>query len=145
MHYRAIQSNSDKADRLGELHGPGWHLVARTGPSPVGPDHAQNGQIDVANLSDCANAALQNKNLRERNMPDSHNRHRNRDGEISHKHGNTQIGTLRKIYGRGFAAGYPETEKLSAVLGVLNETSLSQLRRDHETGHLEHKLAVASK
>src|SRR6516162_5539025 len=40
------------------------------------------------------------------------NRHRNKDGEISHKHGNTLIRTLRKIYGRGFAAGYPETEKL---------------------------------
>jgi hypothetical protein len=73
------------------------------------------------------------------------NRHRNRDGEISHKHGNTLIGTLRKIYGQGFAAGYPATEKLSEVLLQLNETSLSQLRRDHETGHLEHKLANASK
>jgi hypothetical protein len=29
------------------------------------------------------------------------NRHRNHDGEISHKHGNTLIGTLRKIYGQG--------------------------------------------
>jgi hypothetical protein len=27
------------------------------------------------------------------------NRHRNHDGEISHKHGSTLIGTLRKIYG----------------------------------------------
>jgi hypothetical protein len=52
---------------------------------------------------------------------------------------------LRKIYGQGFAAGYPETEKLSEVLLQLNETSLSQLRRDHETGHLEHKIAKASK
>jgi hypothetical protein len=50
---------------------------------------------------------------------------------------------LRKVYGQSFAAGYPETEKLSEVL--LNETSLSQLRRDHETGHLEHKIATASK
>lgn len=73
------------------------------------------------------------------------NRHRNKDGEISHKHGNTLIRTLRKIYGQGFAAGYPETEKLSEVLVQLNETSLSQLRRDHETGHLEHKIANASK
>jgi hypothetical protein len=30
------------------------------------------------------------------------NRHRNHDGEISHKHGNTLIGTLRKIYGARF-------------------------------------------
>ena len=73
------------------------------------------------------------------------NRHRNKDGEISHKHGNTVIRTLRKIYGPGFAAGYPDTEKLSDVLAQLNETSLSQLRRDHETGHLEHKIAKASK
>jgi hypothetical protein len=72
------------------------------------------------------------------------NRHRNKDGEISHKHGNTLIRTLRKIYGQGFAAGYPETEKLSEVLLQLNETSISQLRRDHKTGHLEHKIAKAS-
>jgi len=73
------------------------------------------------------------------------NRHRNKDGEISHKHGNTLVSTLRKIYGPGFAAGYPATEKLSEVLLQLNETSLSQLRRDHETGHLEHKISKASK
>jgi hypothetical protein len=64
------------------------------------------------------------------------NRHRNHDGEISHKHGNTLIQTLRKIYGQSFATGYPATEQLSEVLLQLNETSLSQLRRDHETGIL---------
>jgi hypothetical protein len=73
------------------------------------------------------------------------NRHRNTDGAISGKHGNTLIRTLRKVYGQNFAAGYPETEKLHEVLPKLNETSLSQLRRDHETGHLEHKIANASK
>ena len=44
-----------------------------------------------------------------------YNRHCNKDGEISSKHGNTLIRTLRKIYGQSFAAGYPETEKLSEV------------------------------
>ena len=73
------------------------------------------------------------------------NRHRNKDGEISHKHGNTLIRTLRKVYGQRFGAGYSEAEKLSEVLLQLNETSLSQLRRDYETGHLEHKIANASK
>jgi len=73
------------------------------------------------------------------------NRHRNHDGEISHNPGNTLVGTLRRIYGQGFAAGYPATEKLSEVLLQLSETSLSQLRRDHETGHREHKIANASK
>ena len=73
------------------------------------------------------------------------NRHRNKDGEISAKHGNTLIRTLRKVYGQSFAAGYPETDKLSEVLLKLNETSLSQLRRDHETGHLDRKIVEASK
>jgi hypothetical protein len=73
------------------------------------------------------------------------NRHRNHDGEISHKHGNTTVHTLRKIYGQSFAAGHPETKTLSEVLLQLNETSLGQLRRDHETGHLKHKIAKASK
>jgi hypothetical protein len=71
-------------------------------------------------------------------------RHR-KDGEISGKHGNTPLSTLRKVYGRGFAAGYADTEKLSDVLPNLNETALSQLLRDHETGHLGHKIANASK
>jgi len=73
------------------------------------------------------------------------NRHRNHDCEISHKHGTTTVQTLRKIYGQSYAAGHPETKTLSEVLPQLNETSLSQLRRDYETGHLKHKLAKASK
>ena len=72
-------------------------------------------------------------------------RHRNKDAEISGKHGNTLVRTLRKMYGQGFAAGYPETAKLSEVLLQLNETSLGQLRRDHGTDHLEHKIAQTSK
>ena len=71
-------------------------------------------------------------------------RHRTKDGEISAKHGNTLLRTLRKIYGQGFAAGYPETAQLSEVMLQLNETSLSQLRRDHETHHLKHKIAHVS-
>lgn len=72
-------------------------------------------------------------------------RRRNKDGEISAKHGHTLIRTLRSVYGQNFAAGYPDTEMLSEVLLKLNETSLSQLRRDHQTGHLEHKITKASK
>ena len=52
---------------------------------------------------------------------------------------------MRKIYGQSFAPGYPETEKLREVALKLNETSLSQLRRGHETGHVEHKIDKASK
>jgi hypothetical protein len=68
---------------------------------------------------------------------------RKQDGEIGHKHGATSIGTLRKIYGQGFAAGYSPTDKLSDAFPYLNETSLSQLRRDHKTGHLDHKITHA--
>jgi hypothetical protein len=74
--------------------------------------------------------------------PDGH--HRDKDGEISKKHGNTLVSTLRKIYGQNFAAGHPETAQLSEVLHKLNETSLSQLRRDHGTGHLNKKIAKNS-
>ena len=90
---------------------------------------------------------LPNWGLRESSMskPGLDGRHRNKDGEISGKHGNTLVRTLRKVYGQGFAAGYLETAKLSEVMFHLNETSLSQLRRDHETDHLEHKIAQASK
>ena len=82
----------------------------------------------------------QHEQARSRQSP-SQQGWRNRRG----KHGNALIRTLRKVYGQSFAAAYPETEKLTEVLLKLNETSLSQLRRDHETGHLEHKIANASK
>lgn len=68
---------------------------------------------------------------------------RNHDGEIGDKHGATPIGTFRKIYGQGFAAGYPPTDRLSEAFQHLNETSLSQLRRDFKTGHLDHKISHA--
>ena len=70
-------------------------------------------------------------------------RHRDKNDVISSKQGDILVRTLRKIYGQGFAAGYPETAKLSEVLLQLNETSISQLRRDHETDHLEPKISRA--
>jgi hypothetical protein len=39
--------------------------------------------------------------------PSLDGRHRDQNGEIIHKHGNTLVLTLRKIYGQSFAAGYP--------------------------------------
>ena len=64
------------------------------------------------------------------------NRHRDRNGEISRKHGNALIRTLRKTYGQSFAAGCGDTEKLTDVLHKLDEPSLSKLIRDHEGGRL---------
>ena len=71
-------------------------------------------------------------------------RHRDANGQISKKHGNTLVSTLRKIYGNSFAAGHPADATLADVLHKLGETSLSQLIRDHETHHLDKKIAKAS-
>jgi hypothetical protein len=63
-------------------------------------------------------------------------RHRDKNGEISRKHGNALIGTLRKTYGHSFAPGCDDPEKLSDVLHRLDEHSLSKLIRDHQAGRL---------
>ena len=67
-------------------------------------------------------------------------RYRDKDGEISRKHGNTLIRRLRISYGRGFAKGCGDYETLSEVLGKLDEPSLSKLVRDHKAGMLPIRL-----
>ncbi len=74
-------------------------------------------------------------------QPGLHGRHRDKNGEISRKHGNTLVSTLRKIYGQSFAPSAAPHEKLSDVLAKLDEPSLSRLVRDHEHGHLERKIS----
>jgi len=69
-------------------------------------------------------------------QPGVDHRHRNKDGEISKKHANTLIGTLRKTYGPAFAPGLSDRDKLSDVLHKLDEPSLSKLVQDHDAGHL---------
>jgi hypothetical protein len=64
-------------------------------------------------------------------------RHRDKNGEISRKHGNTLIRTLRKTYGPTFASGYSENDKLEDVLHRLDAPSLGKLVRDHEAGKLK--------
>jgi hypothetical protein len=64
-------------------------------------------------------------------------RHRDKNGAISKKHGNTLIRTLRKTYGVTFARGCQDDEKLSDVLHKLDEPSLSSLIQDHAAGKLE--------
>lgn len=72
--------------------------------------------------------------------PDS--RHRDLNGEISKKYGNTLVQTLRAEYGPHFAAGFPDTDTLADVLVNSPEhASLSQMRHDHEAGKLKKKLA----
>ena len=63
-------------------------------------------------------------------------RHRDKNGEISRKHGNTLVRTLRRHYGPHFGKGCGEQEKLSQILRKLDEPSLTKLLRDHDAGKL---------
>ncbi|HEY1736325.1 MAG TPA: hypothetical protein VGG12_06745 [Methylovirgula sp.] len=73
------------------------------------------------------------------------NRHRDKNGEISRKHGNTHVGTLRKHYGEKFAPGFKDTDTLASVLAKMDEPSLSKLVKDHEAGHLDGHIKKHSK
>jgi uncharacterized protein (DUF4415 family) len=70
-------------------------------------------------------------------------RHRDRNGEISRKHGNTHVGTLRKLYGVRFALGFEDTDTLAHILAKLDEPSLTKLVEDHEGGKLGEVLGAA--
>lgn len=69
--------------------------------------------------------------------PGLDDRHRDRNGEISRKHGNTKVQTLRKTYGQSFAKGFSDDDTLADVLHKLDVASLSALHRDHDAGRLE--------
>jgi hypothetical protein len=71
-------------------------------------------------------------------------RHRDKTDEISRRHGNTLVSVLRRIYGETFAAGEPESAKLSDVLARLDETSFTQLVQDHASGHFNDKIRKAA-
>lgn len=67
--------------------------------------------------------------------PTTH-RHRDKNGEIGRKHGNTLIRTLRKSYGEDFAKGCADNETLGDVLHKVDEPSLTKLIHDHGRGQL---------
>ena len=77
-------------------------------------------------------------------QPGLDQRHRDQNGEISRKHGNTLVGTLRRTHGSDFAKGFKDTDKLSDVLHALDEPSLSSWVRDHQAGTLEGKIKQQS-
>jgi hypothetical protein len=62
-------------------------------------------------------------------QPGLDGRHRDSDGEIRRKNGNTQIGTLRNTYGPDFAAGYRRDMKLENLLDRTGSSSLSDHRK----------------
>jgi hypothetical protein len=68
--------------------------------------------------------------------------HRDKNGEISRKDGNTLVRTLRRVYGLGFAQGAADDQTLEELLARLDDHSLSELVRDHEHGELESRIAA---
>lgn len=56
-------------------------------------------------------------------------RHRDENGQIRQKNGNTRIGTLRETYGDDFAQGHRSDKKLENVLRDENASSLTELVR----------------
>ncbi len=62
-------------------------------------------------------------------QPGLDGRHRDADGRISEKHGNTRVDTLRQTYGGGFAPGVRGDAHLHTVLDRTGAPSLSKLVR----------------
>lgn len=60
-------------------------------------------------------------------QPGLDGRHRDEDGRISEKHGNTRVDTLRETYGEGFAPGVRGDAHLRTVLDRTGAQSLSEL------------------
>jgi hypothetical protein len=59
-------------------------------------------------------------------------RHRDENGQISQKHGNTTVGTLRQTYGDNFAQGTRSDAKLSTLLDQAGADSLSQYLKKNQ-------------
>lgn len=58
-------------------------------------------------------------------QPGLDGRHRDANGEIRHKNGNTRVDTLRQTYGNNFAEGYRGDMKLETLLDRSLANSLS--------------------
>ena len=65
--------------------------------------------------------------MTDRKQPGLDGRHRDANGQISRKHGNTRVDTLRETYGEDFAAGIRGDAKLSTVLERTGAQSLTDL------------------
>jgi hypothetical protein len=63
--------------------------------------------------------------------PGLNGRHRNQNGRLRAKHGNTHIDTLRETYGMDFAAGLPGNMHLG-ILRAATGMSLSQMLKAPE-------------
>jgi hypothetical protein len=67
----------------------------------------------------------------------SFERYRDLSGDLSLKYGNILMRTFRQYYGPAFAKRCGDNERLSDVLRIIDEGSLSELIKDDEAGRLE--------
>jgi len=65
-------------------------------------------------------------------QPGLDGRHRDRDGEIHRKMGNTRIGKLRDTYGDDFAQGRRSDMKLENLLKDTGAKSLNDFRKNYD-------------
>ena len=65
-------------------------------------------------------------------QPGLDGRHRDANGEIHRKMGQTRIATLRKTYGEDFAEGWRADKKLESLLKDTGATSLTDFRKNFE-------------
>jgi len=107
---------------------PGRELerLAASVTSLAAPSCQSNGLRD-----DLLGPALSPATGKDRPMqqPGLDNRHRDKDGTIAKKHGNTLIQSLRETYGAGFAPDCDPDAQLSDCLEKIDGHSLSQLVR----------------
>lgn len=66
-------------------------------------------------------------------QPGLDRRHRDENGQIHHKMGNTRIDTLRKTYGDDFAAGRRGDMKLETLLKETESKSLTDFLKNHNS------------
>lgn len=64
-------------------------------------------------------------------QPGLDNRHRDTNGQIRAKNGNTRIDTLREVYGEDFAEGLRGDAHLSTLLDRTNSSSLSEYLKNN--------------
>jgi len=64
-------------------------------------------------------------------QPGLDGRHRDANGQIRSKNGNTRVDSLRETYGEGFAKGHRGDTKLETLLERARSNSLSEyLKKD---------------
>lgn len=59
-------------------------------------------------------------------QPGLDGRHRDADGQIRHKNGNTRVDTLRETYGENFGKGFRGDMKLETLLERTGSSTLTE-------------------